>query len=597
VSGNTVFVGAPANSQPVYVFVKPASGWSGTVHQTATLSETTPQANDEFGFSIAVSGETVVVGASAHGNTGQGAAFVFGEPAGGWSGAVHQLATLSANDAAMNDGLGFSVAISGNTVVAGVPRRAVGANLKQGAADVFVEPSGGWSGNVNQAAELTATDGNANDQLGTSVAMSGATVVAGAPGHNVGNNLQQGAAYVFLASTGGWAGNINQAAELTAGDGSANDQLGLATAVSGDTAFAGGFGGAYAFVEPTAGWSGTRTQTAKLVANGVPPGGEVGRALAASGNVVLVGAPLQKVGPGNIESGAVFVFVTPGGGWSGSVGQTAELTSSDGGSMDTFGDAVGLSGDLAAAGAMGHKVDNNQMQGAAYVFGIGAPSITIKVPTEGTTLARHQKADASYSCTAPPDVTVTGCAGPVASGAPIDTATTGAHTFTVKATGSDGFTAITTVRYLVARSATARAPAISRARLTSKRFRVGAKATPVTAKAKSRTAPLGTTFRFTLSVAAKLRIAFRRTAPGLRRGRGCRAPTAKLRHEHLKRCTRTLAVGTLVRAHEAAGADRVAFSGRIGRRALNPGAYHAVLSASDRAGVSKSVTLAFTVVR
>jgi hypothetical protein len=136
-------------------------------------------------------------------------------------------------------------------------------------------------------------------------------------------------------------------------------------------------------------------------------------------------------------------------------------------------------------------------------------------------------------------------------------------------------------------------PTIKAARLTNKRFRVAAKATAISA----RKAPLGTTFRFTLSAAAKLQIVITRSAPGLRHGHSCLAPTAKLKRTHAKHCTRTLTVGTLTRSNEPKGADSIPFSGRIGHRALSPRAYHAVLSASDAGGRSKPVTLAFIVVR
>jgi DNA-binding beta-propeller fold protein YncE len=136
-------------------------------------------------------------------------------------------------------------------------------------------------------------------------------------------------------------------------------------------------------------------------------------------------------------------------------------------------------------------------------------------------------------------------------------------------------------------------PAITAASLTHKRFRVAAGTTAVSA---ART-PRGTAFKLTLSAAAALHIAITRAAPGLRRGRSCLAPSATLRRRHAKRCTRVLTLGALTRSHEAQGADVVAFSGRIGRRALSPGAYRAVLSASNGAGRSRSVALAFAVVR
>ena len=136
-------------------------------------------------------------------------------------------------------------------------------------------------------------------------------------------------------------------------------------------------------------------------------------------------------------------------------------------------------------------------------------------------------------------------------------------------------------------------PVLSSASLTNRRFRVGKAATAISAKK----APTGTSFHFTLPAPAKLQIAITRSAPGLRHGKSCLTPTNKLKRAHAKRCTRTLTLGTLIRASEPQGADSVSFSGRIGRRALSPGAYHAVLSASDAAGKSKPVTLGFTVVR
>ncbi len=137
------------------------------------------------------------------------------------------------------------------------------------------------------------------------------------------------------------------------------------------------------------------------------------------------------------------------------------------------------------------------------------------------------------------------------------------------------------------------APTITAARLTNKRFRVAKQATAISA----RKAPLGTSVRFTLSAAAKLQITITRSAAGLRHGRSCLAPSAKLKRAHAKHCTRTLALGTLTRSSEPEGADSVPFSGHIGHRALSAGAYDAVLGASDTGGRSKPVTLSFVIVR
>src|SRR6202008_1659561 len=104
-----------------------------------------------------------------------------------------------ASDALAFDNLGASVAVSGNTIVAGTPFHKVGGNAYQGAVYVFTEPVGGWSPAI-QAAELTASNGAENDNLGWSVAVSGDTIVAGAIQHD-----GQGAVYVFTKPGGGWA--------------------------------------------------------------------------------------------------------------------------------------------------------------------------------------------------------------------------------------------------------------------------------------------------------------------------------------------------------------------------------------------------------
>ena len=166
----------------------------------------------------------------------------------------------------------------------------------------------------------------------------------------------------------------------------------------------------------------------------------------------------------------------------------------------------------------------------------------------------------------------------------------GSYTISLTVTDDDLLTATTFETLVVAASP----PAISHAGLTNKHFRVAKRDTAISAR---RRPPLGTSFRFTLSAQANLTIAITRTAAGRRSGPLCTAPTRKLRHRHAKPCMRVLNVGTLARAHEPNGADRVAFSGRIGNRTLTPGSYDALLTATNAGGRSKSVALSFAVVR
>ena len=109
---------------------------------------------------------------------------------------------LVAADGAMNDALAFSVAIEGETAVLGAP----GDDDSRGAVYVFTRSGGTWA----QTAKLTASDGVADDQLGHSVAIDGDTIVAGAPLDDAGANLEQGSAYIF-ARTGAAARGSNRA--------------------------------------------------------------------------------------------------------------------------------------------------------------------------------------------------------------------------------------------------------------------------------------------------------------------------------------------------------------------------------------------------
>jgi hypothetical protein len=136
---------------------------------------------------------------------------------------------------------------------------------------------------------------------------------------------------------------------------------------------------------------------------------------------------------------------------------------------------------------------------------------------------------------------------------------------------------------------------IAGAKLTNTRFRVGQQATAVAAR--RRKAPAGTTVVFSLSAPANVKLTITRTLPGRRSGRRCVASTARLARKHARASTRTVPAGTLSRANQAAGTDRIPFTGRIGRRALGTGNYSVALVASNAAGSSNVVVLPFAIVK
>jgi len=249
------------NSGAAYVFVRIGGVWS----QQAYLKASNTGASDRFGISVAVSGDTVVVGAvdedsSATGVNGNqadnsaaqsGAAYVFVRVGGVWS----QQAYLKASNTEAFDQFGWSVAVSGDTVVVGAYQEdsnATGVNGNQadnsangsGAAYVFVRIGGVWI----QQAYLKASNTGAGDRFGFSVTVSGDTVVIGAQdedsnaigvnGNQADNSAaQSGAAYVFVRAGGVWS----QEAYLKASNTGAGDQFGWSVAVSGDTLVVGAY--------------------------------------------------------------------------------------------------------------------------------------------------------------------------------------------------------------------------------------------------------------------------------------------------------------------------------------------------------------------
>jgi hypothetical protein len=385
ISGRTIVVGtvhyltaATDSEQGVaYVFTEPASGWAHAT-QTAVLRAATGQAEEAFGRSVSISGDTIIVGApfrKVGKHMGQGAAYMFKRPASGWRNAT-PTATLTAAKGAASEFFGEAVALSGNTVLVGAPGRTVGRNAAQGAVDVFAMPHLTSAGPPAQKAQLTASDGQANDALGISVAIEGRTAVAGADLHSVRHSAQQGAACVFREPVSGWK-SATQAAQLTDQPGGPRELFARSVAIShgaivaGAPGSAGGHaeqGAAYVFVEPTSGWAGSLTQTARLTASDAGKDDVLGGALAIAGRVIVAGAPGHTTGK-NVEQGAAYVFVEPTSGWADAT-ETYELTGSNGAAGDRFGRAVAVaaSGEAIIVGAPDREVVGELGQGAVYAF-------------------------------------------------------------------------------------------------------------------------------------------------------------------------------------------------------------------------------------
>ena len=396
------------------------------LEQVAHVKASNTQSNDQFGWSVAMAGDTLAVGtifesSNAVGVDGDqtdntagnsGAVYVFRRTGANWA----QEAYLKASNPDLNDQFGGSIALSGDTLAVGAEYEggnATGVNGDQtdnsasrsGAVYVFRRSGSTWA----QEAYLKASNTDADDQFGASVALSGDSLAVGAffedsnatgvNGDQAGNTASDsGAAYVFRRNGSTWA----QEAYLKASNTDANDQFGISVALSGDTVAVGapfensnatgvngdqadntaGFSGAvYVFERAGTIW----TQKAYLKASNTDDIDLFGSSITLSVDTLAVGAPFEDSNATGVdgvqtdntasECGAVYVFRRSPTTWS----QEAYLKASNADAGDRFGNAIGLSGDVLAVGANtedsdaagvgGDQTNNSATQsGAAYVF-------------------------------------------------------------------------------------------------------------------------------------------------------------------------------------------------------------------------------------
>ncbi len=332
VSGDTIVVGAPATDGDglpgeADVFVRSATTW--TMQQR--LSPNGLPGDSEFGYSVALSGGTALIGAPLS-NHDNGDAYVFVRSGASWI----QQQVLSGSAAPEVDAFGTSVALNGDTALVGASTATLGA--------VFVYVLSGTTWIPQQVlTDDTLVGGATSNVLGTSVALDGDTAILGARGVN---DDAQGAAYVVVRSGTTWT--LQQ--KLVAGDGTPNDEFGTSVAIAGDTAIVGapahasGAGALYVFNRSGATW----TQAQELSADPPVSGFGAGVALR-DGAALAVGT-----------AGSVYLY-TPS-----AAGLTfLQLLTPD---RPVAGTAVALSGTTAVAGAP------QIGQGEAFVLTFGSPT-------------------------------------------------------------------------------------------------------------------------------------------------------------------------------------------------------------------------------
>ncbi|MGC1378892.1 MAG: hypothetical protein WA821_21855, partial [Anaerolineales bacterium] len=372
----------------------------------AYLKASNADAGDNFGYSVALDGDTLAVGAyyedsNATGVNGNqwynsagdsGAVYVFTRSGGVWS----QQAYVKASNTEAGDYFGQSVALSGDTLAVGTwhesssttgvnGNQADNSALHSGAVYVFTRSGTAWS----QQAYVKASNAEADDKFGQSVALSGDTLAVGAPGESSdatgvngdqANNLETraGAVYVFTRSGTAWS----QQAYVKASNTQYNARFGGSVALDGDTLAVGGAAEmVYVFTRSGTTWS----QQAYLKSSYTGPDYLFGESVALSGDTLAVGAPGESSNATGVNgnqadysvpgSGAVYVFTRNGVDWS----QQAYVKASNTDYGDWFGWSVALSGDTLAVGAYyedsratganGDQADNSAPNaGAVYVF-------------------------------------------------------------------------------------------------------------------------------------------------------------------------------------------------------------------------------------
>jgi hypothetical protein len=324
------------------------------------LTASFPGQDNRFGWSVATSGATAIIGA-LHAGRG-GAAYLFDVSTG------KQRFGLVASDAASNDFFGYSVAISGTTAIVGA-NRDDDAGDKSGSAYLFDVANG------KQLFKLTADDAAEGDEFGRSVGISGNIAIVGAY-FDDDAQINSGSAYLFDVTTG------NQLLKLTASDAERFDLFGYSVAISGPVAIVGShpagtgsnFGSAYVFdadpLSPTFG-----EQRFKLTASDAAANDLFGRSVAISGNIAIVGAWADVVGH---NFGSAYLFdVTTG-------RQLFKLTAPVGAERDVFGWSVGISGTTAIVGDPSDD-EEARNSGSAYLFDVNT----------GKQLFKHTASDAA----------------------------------------------------------------------------------------------------------------------------------------------------------------------------------------------------------
>ena len=281
-----------------YVFTRTGTAWT----EQGKLRAKDANTNDNFGFSVSLSGDTALIGAKLDDDKGvsSGSAYVFTRNGTTWT----QQAKLTSLDGAAGDQFGYSVSLDGDTALIGTHDDKN--RNKSGSVYVFIRNGTNWI----QQAKLLASDATTNDYFGSSITLAGDTALIGACFDNDNGNYS-GSVYVFIRTGTTWT----QQAKLLASDGAQNDNFGFSVSLSGDNAIIGApwdddnadaSGSAYLFTRTGTTW----TQQTKLHAKDSGTQDSFGTSVSLNGDIILIGA--QNDDDKGQDSGSAYVFMKGG---------------------------------------------------------------------------------------------------------------------------------------------------------------------------------------------------------------------------------------------------------------------------------------------
>ena len=370
IAGYTSYVG---NSGGVFILEQKGKKWDLVSH----FQTPDPPQRDQYGHAVAIDGDYAVVSAYEQG----GKKVVAGGPLGEGPGLVYvyqrvkewvETTKLKGEGIQNNDRFGYSVDISGTTLIAGTPFH----DEEKGAVYVYERDGAKWK----QQAKLQADDGGVKNRFGWDCAVSENTIVVGAPLAAAPDRLS-GAVYVFKRQGDAWA----QVAKITPDDGDGGDGFGASVDVSKSRIIAGankdeneakkrGSGSAYIF----SGVGDVYTQEAKLTADELQEGAGFGFSVALDVNRALVGAPATNT-KANDNSGAAYAFLKVGVDWVLQARVIPEQGPAEVGLAggDNMGSAVAIDGEfgrkqnLAAIGVQWDNQEGGADAGSVYIFDTG----------------------------------------------------------------------------------------------------------------------------------------------------------------------------------------------------------------------------------